>query len=122
MPELFDIIELVVDLPHHGLYAGMQGTVVEVHRPGAAYEVEFTDEHGTALALLALRTEQCLVVWQAHTRQWIPLPQRVAELVARLPEVAGCKVLEFARFLSVRTARTNQPPLPTPQVPERVHR
>jgi len=122
MPELLDIIDLVVDLPQHGLYAGMQGTVVEGHRPGAAYAVELTDAHGQALALLTLRTEQCIVVWQAHTKQWIPLPQRVAELVARLPEVAGRKVLECARFISVRAARTNQPPLPTPQGSERAHR
>jgi len=56
MPELVDIGERVGALPHHGLYGGMQGTVVEVHRPGAASEVECTDAHGQALALLALRS------------------------------------------------------------------
>lgn len=56
MPARCDRIELVVALPQHGLYAGMQGTVGEVHRPGAASEVECTDAHGQALALLALRS------------------------------------------------------------------
>jgi hypothetical protein len=42
MPDLFDVIELAVDLPERGLRAGMQGTIVERY-PGA-YEVEFTNE------------------------------------------------------------------------------
>ena len=105
MPELFDVVELIVDLPEKGLYVSMQGTIVEVHRDGAAYEVEFTDEQGEALNFLALRPEQFVVVWRAQTQQWVPLTERVAELVSRLPEAAGAEVLDFARFLSVRTTR-----------------
>lgn len=121
MPEVFDVVELVVDLPRQGLYAGMQGTIVEIHQAGAAYEVEFTDEQGQALNWLALSPEQFVVVWEARSQQWVPLAQRVADLVARLPEAAGGEVLEFARFLSVRTTRTGESRPPTPPAPENVH-
>jgi hypothetical protein len=43
MPDLFDVIELAMDIPERGLRAGMQGIIVERH-PGDAYEVEFTNE------------------------------------------------------------------------------
>jgi len=108
MPELFDVVELIVDLPERGLHAGMQGTIVEIHTDGAAYEVEFTDEQGEALNLLALRPEQFVVVWRARSQQWVSLGERVAELVSRLPEDAGAEVLDFARFLSARTTRSRQ--------------
>jgi hypothetical protein len=114
MPELFDVVELIVNLPEHGLYAGMQGTIVEIHQDGAAYEVEFTNEQGEALNFLALRPEQFLVVWRARSQQWVPLAERVAELILRLPESAGAEVLDFARFLSVRTTQR------TRSIPERV--
>ncbi|MGH8058423.1 MAG: DUF4926 domain-containing protein [Candidatus Entotheonellia bacterium] len=121
MPEVFDVVELVVDLPRQGLYVGMQGTIVEIHQAGAAYEVEFTDEQGQALNWLALSPEQFVVVREARSQQWVPLAQRVADLVARLPEAAGGEVLEFARFLSVRTTRTGESRPPTPPAPENVH-
>ncbi len=38
MPELFDVVELRVDLPEKGLYTAMQGAIVEIHRDGAAFE------------------------------------------------------------------------------------
>lgn len=121
MPELFDVVELVIDLPEQGLYAGMQGTIVEVHASGAAYEVEFTDERGEALNFLALRPEQFVVVWQARTQQWVPLAERVAELVSRLSESAGAEVLDFARFLSVRAAQAGQNRPSNRSIPEKAH-
>lgn len=121
VPELFDIVELIVDLPEQGLYAGMQGTIVELHKGGAAYEVEFADEQGQALNFLALQPEQFVVVWRARTRQWVPLAERIAELVSRLPEPVGAQVLDFARFLSVRAAQSRQQPSVTTSVPQRAH-
>jgi len=100
---LFDVVELIVDLPQQRLYAGMQGTVLEVHGAGKAFEVEFSDEQGRVLSFLALSPEHFVVVWRAHERQWVPLAERIAELVARLPEPVGAEVLDFARFLSART-------------------
>ena len=101
--KLFDVVELIVDLPQQRLYAGMRGTVLEVHGNGKAFEVEFSDEQGQVLSFLALSPEQFAVAWRAQGQQWVPLAERIAELVARLPEPAGAEVLDFARFLSVRT-------------------
>jgi len=106
----FDVVELIVDLPPHALYAGMQGTVLDVHGDGEAYEVEFSDEQGRTLNFLALPAEQFMVVWRAQTRQWVPLAERIAALVLRLPEPVGAEVLDFARFLSTRTHQTSQVP------------
>jgi len=45
MPELFDVVEVIADIPEYKLYAGMQGTIVAAHSEDA-YEVEFTGEAG----------------------------------------------------------------------------
>ena len=108
--DLFDVVELVVDLPQHGLYAGMQGTVLDAHDAGGAFEVEFSDEQGRAIIFLALTPEQFVVVWQAKRQQWVPLAERIAELVTRLPQPAGAEVFDFARFLNVRAQRVAHPP------------
>ncbi|WP_122780794.1 DUF4926 domain-containing protein, partial [Pseudomonas viridiflava] len=48
-----DVVMLDVDVPEEGLFAGDIGTVVhECVGPGAAYEVEFTDEDGRTLVQL----------------------------------------------------------------------
>lgn len=101
MAEMFDVVELAVDIPGQELYAGMQGTIVECH-PDAAYEVEFMNEHGETLALLALRQHQFMVVWRAKTGDWVPLAERVAALVTALPEDTGQEALDFVRFLYQR--------------------
>jgi len=67
VPDLFDVVELTVDIPERGLRAGMQGTIVECH-PDDAYEVEFTNELGETLDFLALRPQQFIVLWRAKTR------------------------------------------------------
>ena len=55
---LYDVVELAVDLPEKGLEAGMIGTVVDIYDEPLAFEVEFDDEEGVEIALLALRPEQ----------------------------------------------------------------
>jgi hypothetical protein len=104
MPELFDIVELTIDIPEEGLRAGMQGTIVDLHGRDA-YEVEFSDESGETLALLALRPGQFIVVWQSETGDWLPISEQVATLVADLPEDVGREVLDFARFLHLQKQR-----------------
>ena len=104
------MVELIVDLPQRALYAGMQGTVLDVHGDGEAFEVEFSDEQGRVLSFLALSPEQFVVIWQAQKRQWVPLAERIAELVTRLPEPTGAEVLDFARFLNTRAQRLSRPP------------
>jgi len=101
MPDLFDVIELTMDIPGHELHAGMQGTIVERHAADA-YEVEFTDESGETLALLALHPHQFIVVWRASTGAPVPVAEQVTALMEALPEHAGREVLDFARFLHER--------------------
>jgi Domain of unknown function (DUF4926) len=56
---LFDVVTLAQDLPALGLFAGMRGAVVDAYtQPVLAYEIEFCDAAGRAIALLALLPEQ----------------------------------------------------------------
>ena len=66
MPDLFDVVELIVDIPEHGLRAGMQGTIVDCHSKDA-YEVEFTNEHGETVEFLALRPTQFILLRESET-------------------------------------------------------
>jgi len=57
--ELYDVVELAVDLPDEGLKSGAVGTIVDIYNsPNVAYEVEFTDDEGRTVAMLALLPEQ----------------------------------------------------------------
>jgi len=105
MPDLFDVVELIVDIPESGLHAGMQGTIVHCHADDA-YEVEFTNEAGETLDLLVLRPEQFIVVWRAKEKEWVPISERIAALMSHLPEEAEKEVLDFARFLHARRRRS----------------
>ena len=111
MPDLFDVVDVIVDIPERGLRAGMQGTIVECH-PNDAYEVEFTNEGGETVDFLALYPAQFIVVWRAKTQAWVPLAEQVAALVSKLPEEAGPEVLDFARFLMTQRQWKHARPSP----------
>ncbi|WP_225935891.1 DUF4926 domain-containing protein [Pseudomonas fakonensis] len=50
---------LLDDFPEEGLRAGDSGTVIDIYStPVEGYEVEFCDEQGRTLALLALSSDQ----------------------------------------------------------------
>jgi hypothetical protein len=100
-PELLDIVEVLVDLPVHALQAGARGTVVHCY-PDNAFEVEFVNEDGETTALCPIPAAQCIVVWKASTKQWLPAEEQAADLVSHLPEEAKQEVLDFARFLHAR--------------------
>lgn len=100
MTEILDIVELTVNLPKDGLFAGMQGTVVELYADDAC-EVEFVNEQGETLQMLPLRFDQYIVVWRSKTGTWVPIVERIAALASRMPERASQELLDFARFLSV---------------------
>ena len=53
-----DSIVLTQDLPDEGLQGGDLGTVVHIHREGAAYEVEFMTLDGGTLAIETLEARQ----------------------------------------------------------------
>lgn len=97
-PELLDVVELLIDLSETGLQAGALGTIVETYND-RAYEVEFANSEGETLALQVLAPEQFTVVWQSATKAWVPLVDRIAEMIQRLPEDRQQQVLNFARSL-----------------------
>lgn len=100
-PELFDVIELLVDLPEYNLRAGVQGAIVECYDDGK-YEVELANQDGETLALCTLSSEQFLVVWKAKTKSWLSVSEQVAAVIAHLSEERKREVLDFARFLYQR--------------------
>jgi len=62
--KLLDVVALLEDLPERGLVAGQVGTVVELLND-AAFEVEFCDNEGKTYALLALRSDQLMILHYA---------------------------------------------------------
>lgn len=58
---VLDVVALLEDLPERNLRRGQVGTVVEQLAPDV-FEVEFSDNEGRSYAMLALRTEQLLVL------------------------------------------------------------
>lgn len=53
-----DSVVLTVPLPSEGLKAGDVGTVVHLHKGGAAYEVEFMTLAGETIAVTTLSAAQ----------------------------------------------------------------
>ncbi|WOB49166.1 DUF4926 domain-containing protein [Xanthomonas hydrangeae] len=50
-----DVVQIVVDIPQCGIVSGSVGAIVHVFSvPNEAYEVEFIDADGKAVALLTL--------------------------------------------------------------------
>ena len=97
-PELFDIVELLVDLPENELKVGVRGTIVECYG-NDAYEVEFSDSDGETLALCTLSPEKFIVVWQAQTKSWISLSEQITDVVENLDATRQKEVFKFARSL-----------------------
>ena len=79
-PELFDIVELLVNLPEFQQSIGTQGTIVECHAPNH-FEVEFSNEAGETTALCVLSPQQFIVVWQAQSNLYTVLnPESLSQL------------------------------------------
>ena len=53
----FDVVELVADLPDHGIKAGTVATIVDVYADGE-YEIEITNDDGDTLDCLAVESGQ----------------------------------------------------------------
>ena len=69
-PELFDVVELLVDLPEFNLRAGVQGTIVESYQDNN-YEIDFSNSEGETLVLCTLSAQQFIVVWSAKTKTYL---------------------------------------------------
>ena len=71
-----DCVVLTVDVPEEGLQAGDVGTVVHLHRAGAAYEVEFCTLTGQTVAVATVLASQCRPVSRrdiSHVRELAPV-------------------------------------------------
>jgi hypothetical protein len=101
VPELFDVVELLVTLPESNLHVGVRGAIVDCYADGN-YEVEFSDSWGETIALCTLSSEQILVVWNAKEGRWLSVSELLAAMVGRLSDERQQQVLEFARSLSGR--------------------
>jgi hypothetical protein len=97
-PDLFDIVELLVDLPEDKLSTGTQGTIVECYQDNT-YEVEFTNSLGETLALCTLFPQQFVVVWQAKTKSWLSLSEQITAVVNNLDTQRQKEVFKFIRSL-----------------------
>lgn len=53
-----DCVVLTADLPDEGLESGDVGTVVHIHKDGAAYEVEFVTLTGRTVAVVTVEAAQ----------------------------------------------------------------
>ena len=82
-PELFDIVELLIDLPENSLKAGIQGTIVECFDK-SHYEVEFANFEGETLALCTLSPHQFAIVWQASTKSWCSSTEKITAVAKNL--------------------------------------
>ena len=60
--QLLDVVALNEDLPDHGLVRGQVGTVVESLNSNV-FEIEFCDNSGKTYAMLALNSEQLMVLY-----------------------------------------------------------
>lgn len=107
MPEIGDIVEMIVNKPKHNLLVGLQGTIVHCHKNNA-YEVEFTNEDGETLEVLALNLEEFVVVWRAETQEWVTVAEQTATVIKYLPDNVAKEVLDFACFLSIKHSLLNQ--------------
>jgi Domain of unknown function (DUF4926) len=57
--QLFECVTLKIDLPERRLKAGTAGVIIDIYTvPSSAYEVEFCDEDGKTIELLALTEVQ----------------------------------------------------------------
>ena len=97
-PELFDIVELLVNLPECQQSIGDRGSIVECHDLNH-FEVEFSNESGETTALCVLSSQQFIIVWQAKTKQWLTNTDKITAIFDNLSENKREKVLDFARFL-----------------------
>lgn len=83
-PELFDVIELLIDLPSHSLSTGDRGAICKEY-DNSRYEVEFTNSDGESIALVALSIDSFVVVWRSASKTWVPISEKIQAIVSTLP-------------------------------------
>lgn len=97
-PELFDIIELLVDVPEYNLKVGTQGTIVKCYED-QSYEIEFVNFQGETELTCALSEKQFIVVWQDASQTCLSISNKAEILINLLSDNDQAKVLKFTRSL-----------------------
>jgi hypothetical protein len=97
-PKLFDIIELLVDVPEYNLKVATQGAIVECYED-QSYEIEFANFQCKTELTCALSEKQFIVVWQAASQTCLSISNKAEVLINLLSNNDQTKVLEFARSL-----------------------
>jgi hypothetical protein len=100
-PQLYDTIELLIDVPEHNLRAGARGAVVHRHADDL-FEIEFATEAGETTALFALYANQFIVIWRAETEEWVPVADQITQIVTNLSTASREEVRDFAHFLTIK--------------------
>lgn len=100
-PHLLDVVVLNTDLPEPGLTRGAVGTIVEIYDDGDC-EIEFTNDDGETLGLLALLPDQFDVIWSGAEVEQVQTVQQLVAVVRNLQPDQVREVLDFARFLQTR--------------------
>jgi hypothetical protein len=70
-----DCVVLTTNVPDEGLEAGDVGTVVQIHKAGEGYEVEFMTLTGETVAIVTLLASQVRPLTRrdlAHARELAP--------------------------------------------------
>jgi hypothetical protein len=111
-PELYDTVELLIDLPEYNLKAGMRGALIDQYND-TTFEVEISDENGETLEQGAVTRDQFIIVWRSATHEKVSDEEAIAELMYHLPESKRREVLDFARFLHERRAQYEVKPTAT---------
>jgi len=100
-PELFDVVELLVNLSEYNLVAGVRGAIVDCYADGK-YEVEFTNEEGETEVICPLSSDKFIVVWKAKTKSWLSVSEQLVTAIENLSEEHQREVLDFTRGLYQR--------------------
>jgi hypothetical protein len=97
-PELFDIVELLVNVPENNLFIGTQGAIVECHSD-RDFEVEFSNSKGETVVLCTLSSNDFIIVWRSATKQWLKASEKVIAILNQLSEGQHEEILNYARFI-----------------------
>ena len=97
-PQLFDTVELIRPLPEHNVAAGIRAVLAHQYDDDT-FDLEVVDDKGWTEAVFMLSAKDFIVVWCNETGEYVSEEDKVAQIVARLPESKKLSVFDFARFL-----------------------
>ena len=87
---LFELVVLKQDLPNYNLKRGLIGTILEIFDENSlnpAYEVDFIDEEGQTLAMVALTQDQLWPITSAQYEFINTVIQEIREIYAKLDQI-----------------------------------